>query len=382
MLHNCSIESVASAFPQQEFTQRQVGQLLGVENPVVQRLLDAPHIQTRRLMLDADPQRGEPMPRENLSKLDKRFHEGIATFGLEAARDAMAKAGVAPGDITTVVGVTSSGLALPGLSAILIRDLGVSRRAHRADLVGMGCNAGMSGLRTLCQMVAARGPAGGIGLLLCCEVSSALYVRDNTVGTGIVNSLFGDGAVAVVVRSPAPERPVLTPVVDNKSFASEIELVNARVPKLRMVDFESATFPELFDDMKYEVDEAHQMYKFLLSKRIPTSVAAAVSEPVSELLERAGVECADVKHWVVHSGGAAVIAGVTSNLGLADDALRHTTSVLRDFGNISSGSVLVSLERLLDEHVKADKEVIRRGDPAVMIGMGPGATIEVGLGYF
>ena len=67
---------------------------------------------------------------------------------------------------------------------------------------------------------------------------------------------------------------------------------------------------------------------------------------------------------------------------LADDALRHTTSVLRDFGNISSGSVLVSLERLLDEHVKADKEVIRRGDPAVMIGMGPGATIEVGLGYF
>jgi polyketide synthase Type III len=392
-MHYTSIESVASAFPGTAYTQREVGRLLGVENPVVWRLLDAPHIQTRYLMLDAEPGCDVPavMPKPTLTQLDKRFKTGVLTFGLQAVRDAMTNAGVTPEAIGAIVAVTSSGLALPGVTAMLMRELGINRKAHRADIVGMGCNAGMSGLRTLSQMLAAR-PVGTVGLLLCCEVNSALYVADDTVGTGIVNSLFGDGAVAVVVRSGhaavTEAKSTPTAVLDNKSFPSCHPIINANIsssttnaPRLRLVDFESATFTELFDDMRYDVDEDSQLYNFKLSKRIPEAVATALVEPVTELLDRANLKPSDVQHWVVHSGGAAVIQGVISNLGLQPDALRHTTSVLRDCGNISSGSLLVSYERLLAEHAEG-KPVIRPGDRAVMIGMGPGATIEVGLGYF
>jgi alkylresorcinol/alkylpyrone synthase/polyketide synthase Type III len=133
--------------------------------------------------------------------------------------------------------------------------------------------------------------------------------------------------------------------------------------------------------MRYDVDEEQQRYKFLLSKRIPNAVGEGVVEPVMELLKRHGLHTTDVNHWVVHSGGAAVIAGVTKNLNLSDRALRHTVSVLRDYGNLSSTSVLVSLERLLEEH-KLKSNVIQQGDIVIMIGMGPGATIEVALGTF
>jgi polyketide synthase Type III len=380
-----TIISVASAFPPNSYSQAEVCALLGVTNPVVLRAAAAPHIHTRRLMLDAEPGSTDVLPQESLFQLDARFRRGVMTIGLEAAKSAMAKAGIAPEDVAVVVAVTSSGLALPGVSAVLIKELGVNRRAQRADLVGMGCNAGMSGLRTVSQLLASR-PMGSIGLLLCCEINSALYVRNNEVGTGVVNSLFGDGAVATVVRScPAvPAGPASAEPLSNASFNKS----PAGAPtsptdrQLRMVDFESATYPDLFDDMRYDVDESSQMYNFKLSKRIPLAVSEAVVEPVTEVLARHGLKPSDVRHWVVHSGGAAVINGVVKHLGLAPDALRHTVSVLKDYGNLSSGSVLVSYQRLLEENSSADGPVIRTDDCAVMIGMGPGATIEVGVGFF
>ena len=47
--------------------------------------------------------------------------------------------------------------------------------------------------------------------------------------------------------------------------------------------------------------------------------------------------------------------------------------MLRDYGNISSGSFLVSLERLLAEGCGS------AGDLGVMVTMGPGAQIEAAL---
>ncbi len=377
-----SIEAVASAFPQNSYTQADVQRLIGVEHPVVKRLLKAPHIQTRNLMLDAKPDSPDAMPVETVTELNKRFHQGIQTIGLDAARKALIAADVNPADVGAIVAVTSSGLPLPGISAILIRDLGISCSAHRADLVGMGCNAGVSGLRTISQMIASR-PAGTVGLLVCVEVSSALYVRNETVETGIVNSLFGDGAAAVVVRSKGTQslqtsHPKQT-VSTNRNSAQTTP--RDKTLKVQLKDFESSTFPELFDDMRYDVDADQQRYKFLLSKRIPAAVGKAVVEPVTTLLKRAGLHTADVDHWVVHSGGAAVIEGVTKNLNLFKKSLRHTVSVLRDYGNLSSASVLVSFERLLTEQ-KAQGHIIYPGDIVVMMGMGPGATIEVALGSF
>ena len=61
------------------------------------------------------------------------------------------------------------------------------------------------------------------------------------------------------------------------------------------------------------------------------------------------------------------------NLGITDHDVRHTQSVLRDYGNVSSGSFLFSYERLMNEGT------VRRGDYGVMITMGPGSTIETAL---
>jgi predicted naringenin-chalcone synthase len=78
----------------------------------------------------------------------------------------------------------------------------------------------------------------------------------------------------------------------------------------------------------------------------------------------------------VHSGGKKVIDSVKINLGLTTHDLRHTTSVLRDYGNLSSGSFLFSLRQLMDEGK------VQPGEYVVLMTMGPGSTIETALVRF
>lgn len=106
---------------------------------------------------------------------------------------------------------------------------------------------------------------------------------------------------------------------------------------------------------------------------MPYVVGANAETALGQLLEATGLGLRDITHWLVHSGGKKVIDAVSINLGLTGHDVRHTTGVLRDFGNLSSGSFLFSYIRLLEEGTA------RPGDYSVLMTMGPGSTIEAAL---
>eukprot|EP00797_Seminavis_robusta_P012257 Sro194_g082740.2 (253) ;mRNA; f:25288-26046 len=245
----------------------------------------------------------------------------------------------------------------------------------------MGCNGGASGLRAIAtqlgHMASIRGKQCK-ALLLCCEVNSAYFVnREGNIGDGVVNSLFGDGAVASILAASPMGSSFAVPGSPN-SVVSPVG--KPATPKISLLDFESITIPEYFEDMSYNMDDNSELPFFKLTKRIPAAVGNSVEIPVRKLLERHGLKPADVGQWVVHGGGKSVMQLVAKNLGLDQEHdLRHTKSVLRDYGNISSGSFLVSLQRLLAE-AQEDLDVLKTGDVVTLIAMGPGATIEVILG--
>jgi alkylresorcinol/alkylpyrone synthase/polyketide synthase Type III len=352
------IASVGSAFPDAAYSQEEVGALLGLENRVVQKLLHSPHIRNRHLYLpEPDPRTGRAHP-ESTAQLHTKFREGALEIGSQAIRNALDAASLSTADVDYMVCVTSSGFMVPGLSSLFSRELGFDRRLRRADVVGMGCNAGLNGLDPLVQWV--RNHPGRVALLVCCEINSAMYVLDATVRTGIVNSLFGDGAAAAVVTSHA-------------------ENGNGR-PRSRplpyVLDFESFCLPEQWAAMRFDWNDDAGKWSFFLDRDIPYVIGSNIREPVARLLERNHLGFSAIKHWVLHTGGGAVIDSVKLCLGLDEHDVRHTRSVLRDYGNISSGSFLVSLQRLLAEGRAA------AGDRGVMVTMGPGAQIETALLQF
>ena len=225
----------------------------------------------------------------------------------------------------------------------------------RADVVGMGCNAGLNGLNPLVQWV--ENHPGKVALLVCCEINSAMYVLDETPRTGIVNSLFGDGAAAAVLTTDG------------------VGPLSGR-PGPRIIDFESFCIPEQWAAMRFDWNDDAGRWSFYLDREIPYVIGFNIRRPLTSLLARNGLDFSAVRHWVLHTGGGAVIDSVKLSLGLEEHDVRHTRSVLRDYGNISSGSFLVSLERLLAEGGGSD------GDLGVMVTMGPGAQIETALFQF
>ncbi len=317
-------------------------------------MLDAKHILTRHLYLPKPPAPGEPIREETHEELIAKFHAGVRDIGVTAVRQAV-KHRFDFSEVEFLVCVTSSGFAVPGVSSIIARELGLRPSLYRVDVVGMGCNAGMSALRTASALAA----KGAVGVLLCCEINSAIYVRDESIRTGIVNSLFADGAAAIAL-SPASR-------LGGRNSAGAERVVS------EILDFESFTIPSQWDAMRFDWNSEQSKWSFGLSKQIPFVVGENLGVPVSILLERNGLRRDHVKHWTIHTGGAAVIDGAKQSIGLSEEDVRHTRSVLRDYGNISSGSFLVSLARLLEE------KTIQGGDLGVWAAMGPGATLETCL---
>jgi len=72
----------------------------------------------------------------------------------------------------------------------------------------------------------------------------------------------------------------------------------------------------------------------------------------------------------LHAGGRKVLESIKYNLGLSNHDIRHTMVVHEEYGNMSSGSVFFSFERLTKEKVAG------KGDLGVLISMGPGLAIE------
>jgi predicted naringenin-chalcone synthase len=180
-------------------------------------------------------------------------------------------------------------------------------------------------------------------------------VQDGKLETSVVNSLFGDGAAgaAVICNQATPEEQY--PAV---------------------LDFSSHIVSKSLDTMKFDWDDQHGKFSFFLGKHVPYVIGANVEEAVGRLLSANQLRKSAINHWVIHSGGKKVIDSIKINLGLSSFDVRHTSSVLKDFGNVSSGSFLFSFQRLLAERS------VSPGDLGVMITMGPGATIETALLQF
>jgi predicted naringenin-chalcone synthase len=196
--------------------------------------------------------------------------------------------------------------------------------------------------------------------MVCCEVNSALYVDEPSVTNAVVNSLFGDGCAAITLRAPARPEEAEAP-----------QRGRANVPTI--LGFASHIIPETWDAMHYRWREDHHKFGFELARDVPYVLGVNAHLPVEQLLGRFGLRKRHISHWMVHSGGRKVIDAIKYTVGITEHDVRHTVAVLREMGNLGSGSFLFSLERLHAEGV------VRRGDYGVMMTMGPGSTIETAL---
>lgn len=342
------IVSVATATPAARYTQEDILRRFAIQDRRIRSLFLNGGISSRHLAL---PPRGEDgtVFIESQEELLARNRQIGVELGRVALLRCLDKLGLGVGDVKYLCCVTTTGLLTPGFSALLFEELGMRRDCARLDVVGMGCNAGLNGLNAVVHWSKAH--PGELAIMLCIEVCSAAYVFDTDIETAVVNSLFGDGVAAAGVITGDDTRHTGPSV---QQFCSHL-------------------IPSTLHAMRFDWSAAHNKFSFSLDKDVPYVVGSHSEGVVNNLLQVSNLRRRDISHWIIHSGGKKVIDSIRVNLGLSSYDVRHTTSVLRDYGNLSSGSFLFSLERLQAEH-KAQP-----GDYGVMMTMGPGATIETSL---
>jgi 3,5-dihydroxyphenylacetyl-CoA synthase len=346
------IVGVGTAVTGESYSQQELLDTFEITDPKVRSIFLGSAIRRRYLTLPEQGAGGRRMPEAQGKLLGK--HEALTVeMGAQALGACLKNSGAELSDIGHLCCVTSTGFLTPGLSALIIRTLGISPLCSRVDIVGMGCNAGLNALNVTAGWSMAH--PGQLAVVLCAEACSAAYVFDSTMRTAVVNSLFGDGAAAISLVAGPGDSPVAAPAGP------------------RILSFASYIITDALDAMRYDWDDAQGKFSFFLDPDIPYVVGAHAGPVIDRLVSGVGLRRSDIKHWLVHSGGKKVIDAVMVNLGLTRHDLRHTTGVLRDYGNLSSGSFLFSYQRLLDEGVT------KRGDYGVLMTMGPGSTIESAL---
>lgn len=351
------IAGVGTAVTPDSYTQRELLDIFGISDPRIRSVFLNSAIERRHLTLPPTDERGDRVQEIQGELLAK--HKRLAVdMGSRALLNCLENIGAGLDQLDYLCCVTTTGFLTPGLSALIIKQLGIDPGCHRVDVVGMGCNAGLNALNGTAAW--AKANPGRLAVMVCAEACSAAYVFDSTMRTAVVNSLFGDGAAAIALIAPqdgpatgTPQRPV----PDGP----------------RVLGFASHLITDAIDAMRYDWDDAQAKFSFYLDPEIPYVVGANAERVVDRLLGAAGLRRSDIGHWLVHSGGKKVIDAVRVNLGLTRHEVRHTVEVLRDYGNLSSGSFLFSYDRLLSERV------VRTGDYGVLMTMGPGSTIETAL---
>ena len=342
-MKNPRILAVGTANPPNAFTQEQVFHLAGYRSRSILKIFLNSDISRRHLHLDPWKSSCDGTSDE----LNQRYLEGAMHTGCLAVQRCLESAGMTPRDVDCFLVCSCTGYVCPDLATHLIGHMRFRSDVQRAPLLGLGCAGAVPTLQR--SWDAARARPGRRALMLTVEICSACYFRDNTLETAVGNAICGDGAAALLLSTEALDATAHPEVVDFESFLDTSYL----------------------DKVGFEHKDGK--LRIILAAEIRDIAAPMIEKALAPLLKRNSLSQQDIRFWVAHPGGRKVIDNVQATLGITDDQLRFSRRVLRDYGNMSSATVLF----VLDEVVRHGEP--RAGDWGVMLALGPGMAAEAAL---
>ena len=341
------IASVATATPPHTVTQDVLeqlahkhykGRLSSRSLALIHALFSHPSIRQRNFAID----NVEDLVDEDLDGRVARFTHWSQELSAQAINRALEQRGLGAGDVSGLVVNTCTGYICPGISTYLIEKLGLSRSVRVYDLVGSGCGGAIPNLEVAGSLVGQNG--GGVVVSVAVEICSATFQMEDDLSLLLSNTLFGDGAAAAVVWT--------------------------RPEGYELVASASRYVPEQRDSIRF-VHKKGQLYN-QLSLRLPDLVRKAAAQVVADVLGPRSIKPQDVKHWALHTGGEKIINAIRDEIGLSEEQVLATRTVLAEHGNMSSPTVWFVLQEL-------EKRGIAPGEWCIMVAFGAGLSAHAYL---
>lgn len=260
----------------------------------------------------------------------------------KALTKALNKAELGSKDIDFIITVSCTGIMIPSLDAYLINNLDLKQDIVRLPVTEMGCVAGISAIIYARNFLLAN--PNKRAAVIAVESPTTTFQHEDYSMTNIVSAaIFGDGCASAILSSHEDEQG-----------------------------------PEILDDGMYHFYDSEEMMgfdlkntglKMVLDKKVPEKIATHFPKFIHPFLEKNELAIEDVDHLIFHPGGKKIVETVEEIFGTIGKNINNTKSVLRNYGNMSSATVLYVLKKFMDEGVE-------EGNIGLMLSFGPGFTAQ------
>jgi predicted naringenin-chalcone synthase len=276
----------------------------------------------------------------------------VPELSAAAAAKAIAEWGRPAADITHFILSTNTSAVSPGPDLRVAALLGLRPTVQRTVLYFHGCSGGCSALR-LAKDIAESNPGARVLAATADANVFAFHAPDENHLDVLVNSLFGDGAGAVIIGA----EPVTA--VERVSFY--------------MVSAAQATLPGTERTAGIHLRESGADYH--MSTELPGLVRGSIERCMVDVLAPLGLEGGggwNGLFWAAHPGGRAILDSYEAALRLQPEKLAASRHVLSEFGNMLGATIIF----VLDEMRRRRQDGSEDSEWGVLLGLGPGLTVE------
>ncbi|MDX6189334.1 type III polyketide synthase [Flavobacterium sp. Fl-318] len=270
------------------------------------------------------------------------YSREVIILGEQVLEKALAKAGWEPQSLDYIITVSCTGIMIPSLDAYLINKMNLRQDIVRLPVTEMGCAAGVSGIIYAKNFL--KSNPGKRAAVIAVESPTATFQHTDYSMPNIVSAaIFGDGAACCLLSS-----------------------------------YETDPGPEITDEQMYHFYDAEHMMGFKLTNsglqmildiEVPDTISEHFEDIIHPFLQKNNLGIAAIDHMIFHPGGKKIIQTVETLFAGLGKNVEATKEVLKEYGNMSSATVLYVLEHIMDNNPKP-------GEKGLMLSFGPGFSAQ------
>lgn len=250
--------------------------------------------------------------------------------------------------VTHLITVSCTGMSAPGLDIQLMQQLQLPDHVVRTSVNFMGCYAAFHAMKMADSIC--RADQDAVVLIVMVELCSLHFQPETDNQNLVVNSLFADGAAAMLIASPGKTRKKSMPALSLNGFYSRV-----------VHDGKSM--------MTWHPTE--KGFLMGLDSLVPELIEEYSGPVLAKALDRYDMKFSKISHWAIHPGGRKILEAAKFGMRITNEQLKESFDVLRNFGNMSSPTIAFILKLMM-----RDKNIWKKKKAIFAAGFGPGITIE------
>lgn len=282
----------------------------------------------------------EPFP--SLEHRMAWYNKYAAPLSVDAIRDCIANK-ISHKEITHLITVSCTGMSAPGLDLQVMELMDLPKNIFRTSVNFMGCYAAIHAMK-LADAICKSDEQSKV-LIVATELCTLHFQREATTDNIASSLLFSDGSAAAIITS------------DNHSSKG-----------IHLDSFYSEVLAKGKKDMAWELSSTG--FLMTLSGYVPNLIEEDFEMLTERALQKNNLKKENITDWCIHPGGKKILEAIHKSLHLTNGELDESYEVLKQYGNMSSATILFVLKKLFE------KSSLKNSNKIFGAAFGPGLTME------